>query len=66
MDAQYGRETAPPTDVEPVDGTPHDQPIPDVTNDQDSELEAWLVARDAELDEMAWAIADRYRDEVAQ
>ena len=52
--------------VEPIAGTAPDEPTSEPTDDDDPELEAWLAARDAELDEMAWAIADRYRDEVGQ
>jgi hypothetical protein len=64
MDALPGRETPQPSAVEPIDGTPRSELDP--IESEDPELEAWLAARDVELDEMAWAIADRYRDEVGQ
>lgn len=62
MDARPGRETPPPSAVEPSETTIPDQPIPDRIDTDDPELDAWLAARDAELAEMAWAQFDQIDD----
>ena len=64
MDANPGRTTFHASD-DPIEPD-HDQPDAGIDDSDDPDLEAWLVARETELDEMAWALADQYRDEVGK
>ena len=62
MDANPGRETSRPAD-NPIDPD-HNRLEAGIEGSEDPDLEAWLAAREFELDEMAWALADQYCDEV--
>jgi hypothetical protein len=64
MDAQSGRETPHHANY-PIDPD-HNRLEVGIEDSEDPDLEAWFAAREFELDEMVWALADRYGDEVGQ